>query len=317
MVETISFATNNVDRALRVVHWAGALSRLCGQLEVDDLGARTLDGTLEYGSIDLLKLCYIEASRHRTTLSPRLAKTAPHPIIKVVLQQQGESIYEQDGKRLVVSSGEGVAYDVSTTHQITNLSSSRHFAVLIPKDMPLLSTLEIKGITLHRFSIVDGIGRLASNFVQSIFAEMPVLTRTDEGIVADTIIKLLQLPLKQASNWHGQTAPTDIVKKKIKAYIQENLLDPDLSVDQIAVALRLSKSYLHRCFSTEPTTIAGYIWNERLERCRRNLSCDTDGTSTLTHIAFSSGFNSSSHFSRLFKKRFGITPSQFSRQRTT
>jgi len=96
--------------------------------------------------------------------------------------------------------------------------------------------------------------------------------------------------------------------QKIKDFIAANLHDPDLSIDAIAVALNCSKRYLHMAFASEGTTIARYIWMARLENCRRDLERARRGT--VTDIAFSWGFNSSSHFSRLFKERFGISPSR-------
>jgi AraC-like DNA-binding protein len=67
-------------------------------------------------------------------------------------------------------------------------------------------------------------------------------------------------------------------------------------------------------FAEEGTTITGYIWQKRLERCREELEFGPKPGKTLTDIAFSWGFSSSSHFTHLFKKRYGIPPSAFQRR---
>ena len=46
----------------------------------------------------------------------------------------------------------------------------------------------------------------------------------------------------------------------------------------------------------------------RVERCADDLRDPGQAHRPITDICFSWGFNSTSHFSRLFKERFGVTP---------
>jgi AraC-like DNA-binding protein len=72
----------------------------------------------------------------------------------------------------------------------------------------------------------------------------------------------------------------------------------------IAQALNISKSYLHLLFRGENTTISQYIWDLRL---RSDLANPLHRHQTITEIAFAWGFNSSTHFSRMFKERYGLS----------
>jgi AraC-like DNA-binding protein len=54
-------------------------------------------------------------------------------------------------------------------------------------------------------------------------------------------------------------------------------------------------------------TVSDYIWRARLQHCRQEL--ENYGGKTITDVAFSWGFSSSSHFSRVFRKCFGVSPS--------
>jgi len=100
------------------------------------------------------------------------------------------------------------------------------------------------------------------------------------------------------------------VRRQVKAYIDAHLRDPELAIDDIAAALGLSKRYLHMCFTAEGASIADYLWQARLEQSRRELERDAGSGRTVTDVAFACGFNSSSHFSRLFKRRFGQSPAR-------
>jgi AraC family transcriptional regulator, positive regulator of tynA and feaB len=98
-----------------------------------------------------------------------------------------------------------------------------------------------------------------------------------------------------------------------QAFIHDHLRDPDLSIDQISMALGCSKRYLHMLFSDRGLTVSEYIWRARLLNCRQDL--ETQCNKTITDVAFSWGFSSSSHFSRAFRKFFGIAPSSIHKAR--
>jgi AraC-like DNA-binding protein len=94
---------------------------------------------------------------------------------------------------------------------------------------------------------------------------------------------------------------------RAQAFIREHLRDPDLCIDQISEALGCTKRYLHMLFSERGMTVSDYIWRARLQHCRQELEACSG--KTITDVAFSWGFSSSSHFSRVFRKYFGVVPS--------
>jgi AraC-like DNA-binding protein len=94
---------------------------------------------------------------------------------------------------------------------------------------------------------------------------------------------------------------------RAQAFIREHLRDPDLSIDRISAALGCTKRYLHMLFSDKGMTVSDHIWRARLLHCRQEL--ETQAGKTITDVAFSWGFSSSSHFSRVFRKHFGFVPS--------
>jgi AraC-like DNA-binding protein len=102
---------------------------------------------------------------------------------------------------------------------------------------------------------------------------------------------------------------------RVESYIAHNMADPDLSVARIAAALNCTKRYLHKVFNVDGQTLASYLWSLRLERCREDLEDSGRRRRPITDIAFSWGFSSSSHFSRVFKARFGSSPRQYRQSR--
>ena len=95
----------------------------------------------------------------------------------------------------------------------------------------------------------------------------------------------------------------------IKRFIDQQLGDPLLSLKRIAVHFCCSTRTLHRVFAVDGDSVERYIWRRRIERCMREL----DDARSLTELAYRYGFNSSTHFSRLFKMHYGMTPTEFIR----
>ncbi|WP_417320132.1 helix-turn-helix domain-containing protein [Emcibacter sp.] len=98
---------------------------------------------------------------------------------------------------------------------------------------------------------------------------------------------------------------------QIKRYIEANLRDPELSVSKVAAAFTISTRYLHVLFSKEGETVSNYIQRRRVEECARQMSGVIWRRHTITEIAFGWGFNSTTHFARVFRNHYGMSPRDF------
>jgi AraC-like DNA-binding protein len=92
---------------------------------------------------------------------------------------------------------------------------------------------------------------------------------------------------------------------RIVNYIEAHLGDPDLTPMRVAEACKMTPRYLHHLFSHESETVARYILRRRLEECSRALTIPSQRGRTVTAIAFDYGFNSPTHFGRVFRARYG------------
>ena len=104
----------------------------------------------------------------------------------------------------------------------------------------------------------------------------------------------------------------DMQRARLKGYIESRLADPELSVDSIAHACGMSVRSVHRAFAADPAgSLSKYIWMRRLSYCAAILRDPKQAHRSITDICYSWGFNSTSHFSRLFKDRFGVPPRRY------
>ena len=99
---------------------------------------------------------------------------------------------------------------------------------------------------------------------------------------------------------------------RIEGFIRAHLADTELSPDLIATACGISKRYLHDLFRDVNGTVSQQIRDQRLIAARDRL--ETSGANKISDVAYRFGFSDQAHFTRLFKAKFGVTPSEF-RQR--
>lgn len=307
--------TSRVHAAERVGYWSHALSTLCGDLRADPFGNNTIDGHIDHGSVGRLQLCSIEVSRHRVALPVEYTKLAPHDVVKILFQTHGTSLFEQDRNQISLSPGDCFAYDVSRPHVITSPALTKHQVVIIPKKL-----LQERGISPDRLharwvSARTGAARLAHELMISTMKEIGTLSPASELGISEALLNILLLPFPVPTDRENDATALSALKRRVITYIDSCLEDSDLDIDQISTALTCSKRYLHMAFKHEEISISEYIWQARLSKCRSELESVKLNKKSLTEIAFSWGFSSSSHFSRSFKQKYGVSPSSLTKAR--
>lgn len=99
-------------------------------------------------------------------------------------------------------------------------------------------------------------------------------------------------------------------RDRIKAYVLENLRDPELNIGKIAKRLDLTPSTVHRAWEGEANSLTSWIWSMRLQGAEQDLRQLAHQHRTITEIAYHWGFSSSAHFSRAFRRHFGVPPKE-------
>lgn len=98
------------------------------------------------------------------------------------------------------------------------------------------------------------------------------------------------------------------VVEKIVTYFEDHYSEK-ISLDQIAENMYLSPFYISKIFKSETgDTPIRYLINVRLEKAKELL--EEGDNSSIQEIASMVGYDDAYHFSKLFKKHYGISPSQ-------
>lgn len=228
-------------------------------------------------------------------------------------QRHGHSFIEQDGRQVRMYPGDLVLCDSRRNYSMNMPEPFHHEVMVIPGHVMRHSLKSPERYTAVAIPNNRGAGRLFLGFISSLRDSLDELGECSAPSVASATVDLLCAALLEVPE-EGRPLPRNLRsyhQQRLRAYIHEHLADPDLDVGRIAEALRLSKRHLHSLFDDQPITLTAWVWKERLDAARRALSMPANARLSIAEIAFSIGFKSSAHFSRLFQASFGMSPRDF------
>ena len=104
----------------------------------------------------------------------------------------------------------------------------------------------------------------------------------------------------------------ELLMERIMKSVNKNLSDSDFNVEMLCQEVGISRAQLHRKMK-EMTGISTseFIRNIRLEQAARLLR---EQKINVTQVAYTVGFSNLAHFSTIFRKHFGVAPSEYAEQ---
>ena len=202
--------------------------------------------------------------------------------------------------------------DTSHPFQISSGTQNENLSLRLERPSnPELSTIISQGAAI-RCQGTNGSSRILQAMVREIFSQISCLSRVGETGLQRALAEMVWTALRDQFEAPAHLAHQDLQRARVKRFIDSRLDDPDLSLESIAQCCGMSLRSLHRAFAADPAgSVSKHLWVRRLDRCAADLRDPTQVHRQVTDICFSWGFNSTSHFSRLFKEQFGVSPRDY------
>lgn len=293
-------STDAVPAHERVGYWGDLVQRSFGRLRSRTYGDGHFHGEIRRLQLGELRLCRLEASRHRVERTSGAAGASDPGDLKMVVQRRGCSVFEQEGRRAWLAPGSWSVYDTTKSYTVTNPEDVLQHVLLLPRRV-LEGADALRALLVRPLSGTSGMGRVACETIARAF---------DAGSEAqgETILHQVHLALLELSGAQPPVGARGMLRERIQAVIVQRLQDPALDVDAIAAALGCSKRALHKAFEDRDDSLHRFLWQSRLELARRQLEDPAHAGRSITSILLGAGFSSAAHFSRMFRKRYGASP---------
>jgi AraC-like DNA-binding protein len=227
----------------------------------------------------------------------------------VKFQLEGEALICQREREAHLRPGDFVICSTAEPYSLHFPTRYREAVLAIPEHRLRERVRSPEAWLGRRMSAQEPVNGLLSQFVTSLSERLdrldPAVTQRLEANVLDLLVTALQFGPER------RPETEDLAEehlRRVRSYIHLHLADAQLCPDRIAQAEGISTRYLHMLFRRQGESVSRFVQLQRLEACRRALERQDLGGMSVTDIAFGWGFNDSSHFNRLFKAEYGITP---------
>jgi AraC-like DNA-binding protein len=155
-------------------------------------------------------------------------------------------------------------------------------------------------------------GALLMSFVEHLAQGLEGWDEREFAELGDRLIDLVALLVGPGDGGAAEADSSVRIAHRERAlrHIRAHLGDAELGPEAVARACGISLSYLHQLFRGLGMGVEECIFAERLDHCRKQLADPRARHLSISTIGYAAGFSHPAHFSRSFKRRFGVTPSE-------
>ena len=225
----------------------------------------------------------------------------------------------ESGKLFQVTSDVVSIQDFSHPFRSVGKANS-FFSIIIPRHEIVVDEQIYQRYPILSWSVNSPAGQVLTQAWLTLWENLPNTSQTDAPAIAQGFIGLLNgllsglLPTQD--NIAVQTQAALATKDAMKAYLRAYLHLPEANVNRLCQVFHCSRATVYRLFTAEGGVCA-YVRKQRLTRCYQTLQqLPPSSRKTISEIAHERGFTDAASFSRLFRKQYGISPSEVGANRS-
>jgi AraC-like DNA-binding protein len=231
------------------------------------------------------------------------------------VQITGSSWNHQDGREALLEAGDFTLFDSTRPYKMSLDAANKVLVVGIPDALLRRQLPHPEGVTAMRMAYGETLNRVLSDFSQSYWRQCRLDAEAAEITLTSALLSLLAgAYTRRHRAGEAGSAHIEAMRLRIVHHVEQHLGDPELSPKSIAAVLKTSPRYVHTIFTRDDETLCRYILRRRLEESARLLGAASHRSLSVSAIAFDHGFASGTNFGKVFRERFGITPTEYRRQ---
>jgi AraC-like DNA-binding protein len=305
----IQFTTDGVPGCRRLALWQDIVCDVYVELDCkSDLGS-AFGGSVTRAKLGHATCSQVSSQRQQVFRTPSRIARSDGDFILIALGKHGVGGVLQDGRRALIRPGEFAIYDTTRPYELHFDEAFTQTIMQVPRDMLQRRIAGTEALTAIAFGSDRPVQKLAHDFVYQLCQSADQIEAEHAGRLSEQAVDLVAMALSERL---GGQLPSSTHRSgllyRLKAHIRAHLADPDLSLAATATALGISPRYVNDLLSDEKTSFQRYVLTERLVNCERDLSSRLLVHRHVGEIAYSWGFNDLSHFGRVFREQYGMSP---------
>ncbi len=227
----------------------------------------------------------------------------------LMVKSAGHLSLRQGRREAVPEVGDGALLDYHQPSQLT-FQDATYLSVRVPRqalamlvDVEAAAGKRILGDTPALVLLRQYVANLPDRL------EDPAL----RALVAAHVYDLMALAIGAVGERRELARSRGLRAARLESIKADVARDPAQTIQEIALRQGVTPRYVQLLLEEDGTTFSELAVAKRLDSARAMLRSPRFCSWTIAGIAFEAGFRDLSHFNRRFRRRFGITPSDFRR----
>ncbi len=307
------FTTDNQKGSEKLDFWKEVVCDRVAPLDFTVEANGTFEGALRWTKIDDIQLSDIRATPHVALRTLSSIRKSDSDAFVFNLLQTGRCDASQDGRSARMNNGMGWFCSADRPYEL-NFDQPFHLtSVQIPRHMINRNISGADRLVAYNLSHSSQLYPLVQNYILQLAQQRPQFDKITAEKVALNLAELVSTLIgEHLSNHEAPLSNSKVASLlRIRAFVEANLHDPDLCPTRVAEAMRMSTRYINQLLEAENTSLSRYIWQRRVERVATLLKNPVNAGNSLSSFAYACGFNDMTHFSKAFRKHFGMSPSEY------
>ena len=246
-----------------------------------------------------------------------------HDFLEISLVLEGESEYFfEDLPKTTIRAGQVLLFNPGYHHMERHIKQTSHQLHIGIKNFTLQGlprdTFPHKSPILNLGRHQQNVLQIAWRLLEELYQDAPETQVLRKILISEMLVHILRglddtNERQPTSLTNRQQRQQKIVDETI--YFLENHFTEEISLEQLAQAQFVSPAYLSRLFKDiVGESPINYLIKLRLSEAEHLIKTTT---LSIKQIAQATGYKDAYHFSKSFKKQFGIAPSSLSEKKTS
>jgi AraC-like DNA-binding protein len=267
-------------------------------------------------SVDL-QISAVAGLRRALMLRPftaRAARPAPRlcdgdDTVCLMINNGGQMALRQGRQEAVPDVGDGMLLVYRQPSQLS-FQQATYLSVRVPLEA-LAMLVDVEAAAGRRIPGETAALVLLRQYVASLPQRLadPALC----GLVATHVYDLMALAIGATGEGRAIARGRGVRAARLEAIKADLARDATLPIEEIARRQGVTPRYVQILFEEQGITFGEFVTGRKLDIARSMLRSPRYAAWSIAGIAFESGFRDLSHFNRRFRRRYGVTPSEFRR----
>jgi len=314
-----TFAYAGAPRGQNYEMWREEFCRRFCQLDADPGDSDDIECTVEVARVGALSF----GAAHGTSgsfLRTRSLLSDGCDDFVLVTAVGGEVLTVQHGRTVELRQGEMCLMSLDDIAECGFAHGASFTALRVPRRQLMAVCREAEDSLSRTLPDNSGLRDVVSGYFDLCAQTATALDAVSQDAMARHMTELVALLLGQRPDGSSDELRQGYRGARlqlVESQTLERLGDDHLTIDFIARQAGLTPKQVQRLFASKGTTFSEFVLEHRLLLAQRLLTARTSPREKISAVAANAGFGDLSYFNRSFRRRFGLTPSDWRESQAT